>query len=267
MDAAALRFGNHARDGRNGVPGSGAPERASDIQNINAISDDIAAVRDDAVAVARPESEFLRSGSICASIRHTGLQLGCAKPVKPSAASSDHRAHVGSRPAPDRAASVAGGSGCRRYGWVGNGTERTAWCDGTGAGRRRSGAAAGAGACRRARRAAAARLDAALIDREQMAVHGFAWMATYVEALRQIRGWASRLDEAGEFGEAEVLILQVAFGEYLAQLAGGIAMSQAEIVRPLRSRPVGGRYRAVARRRCGASGRRARRGARRGWRR
>ena len=70
-------------------------------------------------------------------------------------------------------------------------------------------------------------LDAALIDREQTAVHGFAWMATYVEALRQIRGWASRLDEAGEFGEAEALILRVAFGEYLAQLAGGIAMSQA----------------------------------------
>src|SRR4051794_31614822 len=76
------------------------------------------------------------------------------------------------------------------------------------------------------------RLDAALIDREQTAGHGFAWMATYVEALRQIRGWASRLDAAGEFGEAEALILRVAFGEYLAQLAGGIAMSQAEIVRP-----------------------------------
>ena len=50
------------------------------------------------------------------------------------------------------------------------------------------------------------RLDAALIDREQTAVHGFAWMATYVEALRQIRAWASRLDEAGEFGESEALL-------------------------------------------------------------
>ncbi len=75
-------------------------------------------------------------------------------------------------------------------------------------------------------------LDGALIDREQMAVHGFAWMATYVEALRQIRQWASRLDGDGEFGEAEALILRIAFGEYLAQLAGGIAMSQSEIVRP-----------------------------------
>jgi (2S)-methylsuccinyl-CoA dehydrogenase len=57
-------------------------------------------------------------------------------------------------------------------------------------------------------------------------------MATYVEALRQIRQWASRLEGSGEFGEVEALILRVAFGEYLAQLAGGIAMSQAEIARP-----------------------------------
>src|SRR3954463_7011692 len=75
-------------------------------------------------------------------------------------------------------------------------------------------------------------IDGALIDREQTAVHGFAWMATYVEALRQIRGWASRLDREGEFGCSEALILRIAFGEYLAQLAGGIAMSQSEIVRP-----------------------------------
>ncbi len=104
-------------------------------------------------------------------------------------------------------------------------------------------------------------LDAALIDREQIAVHGFAWMATYVEALRQIRGWASRLDEAGEFGEAEALILRVAFGEYLAQLAGGIAMSQAEIVRP---HDLGLSEAEIAPLRdgdAGASRRRARRGA------
>ena len=45
-------------------------------------------------------------------------------------------------------------------------------------------------------------VEPALIDREQIAVHGVAWMATYVEALRQSRQWALRLDEAGEFGEA-----------------------------------------------------------------
>ena len=74
--------------------------------------------------------------------------------------------------------------------------------------------------------------DASLIDREQIAVHGLAWMATYVEALRQLRQWALRLDADGKCGEAETLILRVGFGEYLAQLAGGIAMAQGEIVRP-----------------------------------
>src|SRR5690606_23051815 len=67
------------------------------------------------------------------------------------------------------------------------------------------------------------------IDRHQHAAHGFAWMATYVEALRQLRRWAGGL---GELREAEALMLQAAFGEYLAQLRGGIAMSQTEIVRP-----------------------------------
>jgi (2S)-methylsuccinyl-CoA dehydrogenase len=80
--------------------------------------------------------------------------------------------------------------------------------------------------------APAGAIDPVRIDREQIAVHGLAWMATYVEALRQSRQWAFRLDEAGEFGEAEELILAVGFGEYLAQLAGGIAMSQSEIARP-----------------------------------
>ncbi len=71
-----------------------------------------------------------------------------------------------------------------------------------------------------------------LLDRHQFAAHGFAWLATYVEGLRQLYGWAERLKDAGEFGECEALILEIAFGEYLAQIAGGIAMSQVEIVRP-----------------------------------
>jgi (2S)-methylsuccinyl-CoA dehydrogenase len=44
-------------------------------------------------------------------------------------------------------------------------------------------------------------------------------------------GWARRLDAAGRFGDMEELLLTVAFGEYLAQLAGGIPMSQSETVR------------------------------------
>jgi (2S)-methylsuccinyl-CoA dehydrogenase len=75
-------------------------------------------------------------------------------------------------------------------------------------------------------------VDATRLDAEQLAAHGLAWMATYVAALRQLRGWAERLDAAGEFAEPQRLILAVGFGEYLAQLAGGIAMGQGEIARP-----------------------------------
>ena len=42
-----------------------------------------------------------------------------------------------------------------------------------------------------------------LLEREQHAVHGLAWLATYVEALRQMQGWADRLEAAGGFGELE----------------------------------------------------------------
>src|SRR5947209_14089754 len=67
---------------------------------------------------------------------------------------------------------------------------------------------------------------------EQMAAHSFAWMASSVTALRQLQVWAVRLDESGLLGEVEGLILKIAFGEYLAQLAGGIPMAQTEFARP-----------------------------------
>jgi len=75
-------------------------------------------------------------------------------------------------------------------------------------------------------------IDPALLEARQFAAHGFAWMATYVEALRRLRVWAERLEDLGELREIEALMLQIGFGEYLAQLAGGIAMSQVEVVRP-----------------------------------
>ena len=76
------------------------------------------------------------------------------------------------------------------------------------------------------------RVSGALIEAEQTATHGLAWLATYVEALRQMQGWATRLDAEGKFGETEALILQIAFGEYLWQIYGGLPMSQNEILRP-----------------------------------
>ncbi|MBO0759080.1 MAG: acyl-CoA/acyl-ACP dehydrogenase, partial [Bradyrhizobiaceae bacterium] len=72
-----------------------------------------------------------------------------------------------------------------------------------------------------------------LFDREQRATHGLAWIATYVEAVRQLVAYAVRLSEAGRLGEIEELIIRIGLGEYIAQLIGGIPMSQGEIVRPV----------------------------------
>jgi len=70
-----------------------------------------------------------------------------------------------------------------------------------------------------------------LLDREQRATHGLAWLATYVEAVRQLAAYAQRLAAAGGFGETEELVVRIGAGEYLAQIFGGIAMSQGEIAR------------------------------------
>jgi (2S)-methylsuccinyl-CoA dehydrogenase len=76
------------------------------------------------------------------------------------------------------------------------------------------------------------KVSAEALEREQHAAHGLAWLATYVEALKQMSAYAGRVEEEGRFGELEALITQIAFAEYLAQIAGGISMSQGEIVRP-----------------------------------
>jgi (2S)-methylsuccinyl-CoA dehydrogenase len=71
-----------------------------------------------------------------------------------------------------------------------------------------------------------------LFDREQRATHGLAWFATYLEAVRQLTAYAERMRDAGRLGEMEDLLIRIGLGEYLAQLTGGIPMSQGEIVRP-----------------------------------
>jgi (2S)-methylsuccinyl-CoA dehydrogenase len=69
------------------------------------------------------------------------------------------------------------------------------------------------------------------LDREQRAAHGLAWLATYVEAIRQLAAYAQRLMEVDSLGEIEDLLVRIGAGEYLAQILGGIPMSQGEIVR------------------------------------
>lgn len=75
------------------------------------------------------------------------------------------------------------------------------------------------------------RVSGARIEAEQTASHGLAWLATYVEALVQMQVWAEKMDGIDKFGEVEQLIHQIAFGEYLWQIYGGIPMNQGEILR------------------------------------
>ncbi len=76
------------------------------------------------------------------------------------------------------------------------------------------------------------RVSGLLLEQNQTAAHGLAWLATYTEALRQMQLWAERLAAEDAFGELEQLIHQIAFGEYLWQIYGGLPMSQTEILRP-----------------------------------
>jgi len=75
------------------------------------------------------------------------------------------------------------------------------------------------------------RVDGALLEQDQFVAHGYAWLSTYVEALRQMLDWGLRTEKAGKFGEREALMLQAAFGEYSRQIIGGISMSQGEVFR------------------------------------
>ncbi|HWD26807.1 MAG TPA: acyl-CoA dehydrogenase family protein [Rhizomicrobium sp.] len=75
------------------------------------------------------------------------------------------------------------------------------------------------------------KIDAKALDREQRATHGLAWLATYVEALRQTARWGRHLEHDKKFGEIEQGLLLAGFAEYLAQIAGGIPMSQNEVAR------------------------------------
>ena len=70
-------------------------------------------------------------------------------------------------------------------------------------------------------------------DKYQSKVHGLAWIATYVEALKQMSIWAEQLLKGGNFSQTERIILILSFNEYLNQIFGGIMMSQNEIVRPV----------------------------------
>ena len=83
----------------------------------------------------------------------------------------------------------------------------------------------------RAKVSAGDSLSSELMEREQHACHGLAWLATYVEGVKQMASYARRLNEAHRFGEIEALLTQIGIGEYAAQILGGIPMSQSEFIR------------------------------------
>ncbi len=76
------------------------------------------------------------------------------------------------------------------------------------------------------------KVDAIAADREQRLLHGTAWIATTQAALEAAVDWAVQSHAAGRFTDLEVLVLRIGFGEYLAQLIGGVPMSQNEFARP-----------------------------------
>ncbi len=83
----------------------------------------------------------------------------------------------------------------------------------------------------RAKVAENGKLSNAAIEREQHAAHGLAWFATYVESLREMLAYAERMRSEGRYGETEDLLTRIGLGEYLAQIFGGIPMSQGEFIR------------------------------------
>ena len=77
----------------------------------------------------------------------------------------------------------------------------------------------------------AGKVSNAAMEEHQYAAHALSWLATYTESLRQMQAWALRLQAEGNFTEMEALIHQIAFGEYLHHIHGGIPMSQGEVAR------------------------------------
>jgi len=76
------------------------------------------------------------------------------------------------------------------------------------------------------------KVSAGKLEAEQHAAHGLAWLATYAEAIRQLASYTGRMSGEGRFGEAEELCVRIGAAEYLAQITGGIPMSQGEFLRP-----------------------------------
>ena len=75
------------------------------------------------------------------------------------------------------------------------------------------------------------KVDRAAFAANQHLAHGYAWLVTYVETLRETANWASRLEANGKLGEIDALLAQILFSKYLADIVGGVPMNQGETIR------------------------------------
>lgn len=76
------------------------------------------------------------------------------------------------------------------------------------------------------------KIDRAALSEQQHLAHGYGWVVTYVETLRETANWATRLEADSKFGEIDALLAQILFSKYLADLVGGVPMNQGETIRP-----------------------------------
>lgn len=76
------------------------------------------------------------------------------------------------------------------------------------------------------------KIERAAFSANQHLAHGYAWIVTYVETLRETANWATRLSAEGKFSELDALLAQILFSKYLADLVGGVPMNQGETIRP-----------------------------------
>lgn len=73
----------------------------------------------------------------------------------------------------------------------------------------------------------AERVAGSSLDAQQSLAHGYAWIETLVEAMVALAAWGAR-----QQGDVARLTVSIGTGDICAQLGGGLAMSQNEVVRP-----------------------------------
>ena len=66
------------------------------------------------------------------------------------------------------------------------------------------------------------KLSAALLEREQHAAHGLAWLATYLQAINEMIHYAERMIAAGKFGETESLLTQISRRKKIPQVSSAL---------------------------------------------